>query len=81
MAVKEKQEKKPNIFKRIGQKFKNLKSEFKKITWASPKSVFKSFLIVVVYVALIALAIGIADLALTWLFEFMASTIPAFGVK
>ncbi|MBQ7411417.1 MAG: preprotein translocase subunit SecE [Clostridia bacterium] len=81
MAVKEKQEKKPNIFKRIGQKFKNLKSEFKKITWASPKSVFKSFLIVVVYVALIALAIGIADLVLTWLFEFMASTIPAFGVK
>lgn len=81
MAVKEKQEKKPGFFKRLGQKFKNLKSEFKKITWASPKSVFKSFLIVIVYVAIIAIAIGVADLALTWLFELMASKIPAFGVK
>ena len=83
MAVKENQEKKPGFFKRLGQKFKNLKSEFKKVTWASPKSVFKGFLMVVVCVAAIALTIGIIDLGLTYLFEWMASWdfIPNFIVK
>ncbi len=81
MAVKEKQEKKPGFFKRLGQKFKNLKSEFKKVTWASKKSVFKSFFVVVACVAVIALAVGIVDVGLAWLFELMASKIPSFGVK
>ena len=36
---------------------------------------------VVVCVAIIALAIGIIDVGLAWLFEIMASKIPSFGVK
>ena len=81
MAVKENQEKKPGFFKRLGQKFKNLKSEFKKVTWPSKKSVFKSFLIVVGFVAMIAIAIGIVDVSMSWLFEALATHIPSFGVK
>ena len=74
-----KKKKKPGFFSRLGQKLKNLKSEFKKVTWASPKSVFKSFLVVIVGVAIIALALGIIDLGLMWFFNFLAKVIPAFG--
>ena len=46
----EKKEKKPskiaNFFKKLGEKIKGLKSEWKKISWASPKSTFKNFLLV-----------------------------------
>ena len=76
MAANEnKKEKKPNIFKRLGQKFKNLKSESKKVTWASPSSVFKSFGVVVVAVVAIALVIGLLDLGCVALFEVLAKNI------
>ena len=70
-----KKEKKPGFFKRLGQKLKNLKSEFKKVTWASPKSVFKSFALVIVSVLAIALVIGIIDMGLLSLFNLLASVI------
>ncbi len=74
-----KKAKKPGFFARLGQKFKNLKSEAKKVTWASPKSVFKSFFVVVVSVGIIALVLGLLDLGLMSLFRFLATVIPAFG--
>lgn len=81
MAEKEttKKEKKPGFFARIGQKFKNLKSEAKKITWASKQSTFKSFVVVVVGVIAIALVIGIVDLGLMSLFNLLAKYID-FGI-
>ena len=74
-----KKAKKPGCFARLGQKFKNLKSEAKKVTWASPKSVFKSFFVVVVSVGIIALVLGLLDLGLMSLFRLLATVIPAFG--
>ncbi len=74
-----KKQKKPGFFSRLGQKLKNLKSEFKKITWASTKSVFKSFLVVFVGVGAIAIALGIVDFGLLSLYNFLAKIIPAFG--
>lgn len=74
-----KKQKKPNFFARLGQKLKNLRSESKKITWASPKSVFKSFFVVVVSVAIIAVVLGVVDLGLMSLFRLLATVIPAFG--
>lgn len=74
-----KKQKKPNFFARLGQKLKNLRSEGKKITWASPKSVFKSFFVVVVSVAIIAVVLGVVDLGLMSLFRLLATVIPAFG--
>jgi preprotein translocase SecE subunit len=55
--------------------FKNLKSEFKKITWASPKSTFKNFGIVLVGLIAAAIVIGVVDLGLQSLFNFLASHI------
>ena len=79
MAEKEKKEKKPGFFARIGQKFKNLKSEAKKVTWASKKSTFKSFMVVIVGVLAIALVIGLVDLGLLSLFNLLAKYID-FGI-
>ncbi len=74
-----KKEKKPGFFARLGQKFKNLKSEGKKITWASKKATFKSFMVVVVCVLAVALVLGLADLGLMSLFNLLAKYID-FGI-
>ena len=66
-----KKEKKPGLFKRLGHKLKGLKSEFKKITWASRKSTFKNFGIVLVIVIATALAIGLVDIGLGSFFNML----------
>lgn len=69
-------EKKPGFFQRLGQRFKNLKSEFKKVTWASKKSTFKNFGIVLGGIIVLAIAIGLVDFGLTALFNGVAKAIP-----
>lgn len=62
----EAKEKKPGKIKRffswIGRKFKELKSEWKKISWASPKATFKNFALVLVIVSVFAIAIAGVDI-------------------
>ncbi len=62
----EKKEKKPGrigrFFSWIGRKFKEVKSEWKKISWASPKATFKNFGLVLVIVICFAVAIAIVDI-------------------
>ena len=68
MANNETKDKRPGRIKRffswIGRKFKEIKSEWKKISWASPKSTFKSFALVLVIVICFAVVIGIVDVLL-----------------
>lgn len=69
MAKNEKNvEKKPgffskvgNFFAKLGEKIKGLKSEWKKVSWASPKSTFKNFALVLVVVICFAVALGVID--------------------
>lgn len=68
-------EKKPGFFKRIGRWFKDLKSEFKKVTWASRKSTFKNFGIVLSIVIASAVVIGIVDIGLGAFFNFLLEVI------
>ena len=70
-----KKAKKPGLFAKLRQKLKNLKSEFKKITWASKKSTFKSFGLVIVAIFAIALVLGLVDLGLMSLFNWLARII------
>ena len=73
MAEKEtKKVKKPL---KIVSMLKNLKSEFKKITWATPKTTFKNFGIVLAGLTVSAIAIGVVDLGLQSLFDFLARVI------
>ncbi len=55
---------KPGLFKRIATWFKGLRSEFKKITWASRKATFKNFGIVLTIVIISAVVIGAVDIGL-----------------
>ena len=69
---KAKKKKKPS---KLGIKLKNLKSEFKKITWATPEATFKSFGIVLVGMVVAAVVIGVIDFGLSSLFDFLLKTI------
>lgn len=66
---------KPGFFARLGAKFKGLKTEFKKVTWASRKSTFKNFGIVLSIVVVFALVIGLVDLGLGSLFNWLLKVI------
>ncbi len=59
-AAKPKKEKVP-FGQRVKNFFKSYKSEFKKIVWASPKSVLNNTVIVVVSIIVCSAAIGIFD--------------------
>ncbi|MBQ7225698.1 MAG: preprotein translocase subunit SecE [Clostridia bacterium] len=66
---------KPGFFRRIANWFKGLKSEFKKITWASRKSTFKNFGIVLTIVVISAVVIGLVDIGLGAFFNFLLDVI------
>ena len=67
---KEKKVKKPNPIKRffswLKTKFKELKSEWKKVSWASKKSTFKNFALVLVIVICFAAVIAGVDVLAGW---------------
>ena len=60
MAQKDTSAKKPNIFVRIGKKFKETFSELKRVTWPSfPKVVKSTCVVLVVVLAFTVLVTGI----------------------
>ncbi|MBO5287199.1 MAG: preprotein translocase subunit SecE [Clostridia bacterium] len=75
----QKEAKKPGFFAKLGEKFKGLKSEFKKITWASRKSTFKNFGIVLTIVIISAVVIGFIDWGLGSFFDFLLRIMPNVG--
>ena len=66
---------KPGFFKRIGNWFRGLKSEFKKITWASRETTFKNFGIVLTIVIISAVVISVVDIGLGTFFNFLLEII------
>ncbi len=56
-------EKKPNIFKRIGQFFKEVMGELKKLTWPTGKELASYTATVVAFIVLFAVIIGVLDFA------------------
>jgi len=56
---------KPSVFARLGLWFKSLKSECKKISWASWKSVQSNSAIVLVSVVIISIVLGLLDYCLS----------------
>lgn len=68
MAKEKKAAKKPNIFKRIGNYFRDIISEIKKIVWPTPKATFKNTGIVLVSMIVVGLVIFGVDTGLHYLF-------------
>lgn len=64
-------EAKPNIFKRMARFFKDLRSEFKKIVWPTKKTVLHNTGVVVVFMAVVAVAIWCLDSLFLKFFELI----------
>ena len=77
--VKKQKSDKPGFFARLAKGFKGLKSEFKKITWTGVKTTSKNFLIVLVVLVAFAIAIGIVDLSLGGIFDWLFDTFNEVG--
>ncbi|MBQ7521292.1 MAG: preprotein translocase subunit SecE [Clostridia bacterium] len=69
-----KKNKKPNIFSRIAKYFRECKAEIKKITWPTPKSVFKNCGIVLVIIIVMGLLIFGLDRGLFALLNLVMET-------
>ena len=59
------QTKKPNFFSKIGKKFKELRSEFKKLVWPTPQQLLKNSVVVLVCIVVF----GVVLAGLDWLFS------------
>lgn len=72
---KEKNDKKPNIFKRIGKAiagfFKGIVSEIKKVTWPTKKQVVSNTLSVLAFCLVVGVIIWLSDLGLDALMSFI----------
>lgn len=75
MAKKKADEKKPNIFVRMGKGiskfFRETKAEIKKIVWPTPKATFKNTGIVLLAMLVVGLVIFGLDSGLQWLFGYV----------
>ncbi|MDO5478236.1 MAG: preprotein translocase subunit SecE [Clostridia bacterium] len=56
------EEKKGNIFKRIGRFFKDVKAELKKVTWPTKNQAVKNTAVVLVFLIVIGLFVFLIDL-------------------
>lgn len=59
--AKQEKDKKPSVFKRLGAWFKSLRSESKKISWASWESVRSNSIIVIIAAVICSVVIGLLD--------------------
>ena len=66
-----KKDKKPNIFAKIAKYFRECKAEVKKITWPTPKTVFKNFGVVLVIMIVMGLFIFALDSGLFALLDLI----------
>ena len=72
MAEKVKKDKKPNVFKKIGSFFKEVRIEtFKRIVWPSPKQVLNNTIVVLVTVVVVGLFVCLLDLLFANVLQFV----------
>ncbi|MBQ2940608.1 MAG: preprotein translocase subunit SecE [Clostridia bacterium] len=55
------EEKKGNIFKRIGRFFKDVKAELKKVTWPTKNQAVKNTVVVLIFLIVIGLFVFLID--------------------
>jgi len=62
-------EKKPNIFIRIGRTIRDTRGEMKKVVWPTKKQALNNTMIVLAFMAVMAVIIGLFDLGLGTLIQ------------
>lgn len=70
-AKNSKSKKKPNLFKKIGNWFHDLRVEFKKVIWPDKKTVATQTSVVLVTIILFSVFIGLLDEGLLKLMELL----------
>ena len=73
VKTKKASSKKPNIFKRMGKKIKEVFSEIKKVSWPSFKTVVKQTGVVLAVVLMFSVVITLIDLGLGELLKLLTS--------
>ncbi|MEG1710277.1 MAG: preprotein translocase subunit SecE [Clostridia bacterium] len=68
------EEKKPNIFKRMGAWLKRSWSEFKKVSWPTFPEVIKNTGVVLLVVLLFTIVVSAMDAGLLGLFQLLVGT-------
>lgn len=63
--------KKPGIFSRIAQFFRNYRSEVRKITWSSKKDVIKNTAVCLVVLAAAAILLAVIDFGASSLIDLL----------
>ena len=62
---------KPSFFQRISKYVREVKSEMKKVVWASFKKIRQNTLVVMLYVFIVGIVIWILDALFTWAMSFI----------
>lgn len=60
-------EKKPALTKRISRGIKDMLGEMKRVVWPSRKQTVNNTLLVIVFMAIMAVVIGVFDFGLSWI--------------
>ncbi len=77
MAEKAKKEKKPSVFKRVGNFFKEVRIEtFKRIIWPSPKQVLNNTIVVLVTCLVVGVFVWVLDFLFTTVLQFALNDLP-----
>lgn len=70
-SKKSDKDKKKSIFERIANWFKDLRKEFKRVTWPTKKTVFNNTLVVLAVVVIGSVFIGLVDLGFLKLINYL----------
>ena len=82
MSEKVKKEKKPSVFKKIGNFFKEVKVEtFKRITRPNSKQVLNNSVVVIVTVVVVFVIVAVLDFVFNSSLRFALNDLPAFLSK
>ncbi|MCL2033669.1 MAG: preprotein translocase subunit SecE [Oscillospiraceae bacterium] len=70
----EAKEKKPNIFARMARSVRDMRGEMKRVVWPSRKQTINNTLIVLGFMAIMAVLIGVFDTGLSWIIRLVFGT-------
>jgi len=67
-------EKKPNIIARISRSVRDMRGEMKRVVWPTKKQTINNTLIVLGFMAIMAVLIGLFDTGLSWIIRSVFGT-------
>jgi len=70
----EAKEKKPNIFARMARSVRDMRGEMKRVVWPGRKQTINNTLIVLGFMAVMAVLIGVFDTGLSWIIRSVFGT-------